>query len=599
MNRKLIGLISSFGLILALAVVPVISACAPAEVVTPPPAEEIIPPPEEEVTPPPEEEEVTPPPTTGLTGELVVLLPDLGSEVWGNNVGGGVDDHIRGFTNESLLRGPIQGEAMGYKPMLAERWTMSADGRTWDIYLRQGIMFNEGWGEFTTEDVLFSWQEIAAPGSVNGQASVWRIAEGDMASYEIVDRYHIRYTLKGPINADRMGWLLASVDNTMLSKSYYETVGFDEAIINPVGTSPWRLIEHKPAEYMKYEAVENHWRKTPEFKYLIVKGVPEESTRLAMMKTGVGDVVQIGVDNIAEMEAAGLVTKSIAGAGAVEFQFGGMMLPIRENYDPTSPWVPHQDEPESYYDFKTEKIVEGSEWNTRALKVRMAMFKAVNYDAILDTIFMGTAVRHQIMHFRSPGTIFTRSFEDWPLTLYDPVEAKALLVEAGYPDGFELTFQLYPMAQQPKLVEIGQAVAMDLEAIGITVKREMTEYAVQRSFWVTRNSAGFVNIRPWINPSPAIGLPFTNNTRNAGYLDGYESLDLDPYLDNMDSALVLDDLTEAILAAGDYLIARFIAAPIAITSRVFAFNPTKVDVYRNIIPPYNYFDGGWEYVSRP
>ncbi len=581
-SRKLIGLISSFGLILVLAVVPVISACAP----------------EEEVTPPP-------PPPTGPTGELVVLFPDLGSEVWGNDVGGGIDDNIRAFTNERLLRAPIEGEESVYQPGLAERWEMSEDGLTWDFYLRQGVQFHKGWGEFTAEDVLFSFLEIGKPGSTNGLAGTFRIGEGgDMGKYEIIDPYHLRMTLLSPSQEFRMGWALSGVDSTMLSKNYYETVGYDYAIQNPVGTGPWQLIEHKPAEYMKYEAVENHWRQTPAFKYLTVKGVPEPSSRLAMLKTGAADLVHIDIENMAELEAAGLNIKSSTGAGAVEFQLGGLVLPTREHYDPTVPWVMHQDEPESYYDFKAGEIVEGSEWNTRALKVRMAFFHAINYDAIIDTIFYGEGVRHQVFQFGAAGTPgsgerYTRSFEEWPLTPYDPERARELLVEAGYPDGFELTFHSYPDIRQPKAAEIAEAVTMDLEAIGLTVKRDMTEYAVIRSIWVNRDSAWRVMLRLRINPEPAVALPFTNNTRNAGYLDGFESYDFDKHIDRMKSTLIFDEHKEAVKEAGDYLIARFITAPMVVTSMIIALNPAKIDEYPTILPAFSFDLGGYEYVTRP
>ncbi len=190
MNRKLIGLISSFGLILVLAVIPVISACTPEEVVTPPPAEEIIPPPEEVVTPPPEEE--APPPeeeVSGLTGELIFLKESFAGEVWGLDVGGSDDRIFLLYTHDTPLTLPFTFEPQEYKPGLAESWTMSADGLTWDFYLRKGIMFNEGWGEMTAEDWLFSFLLVGGAGSTSGNAGAFRIGDGgEMASYEIVDR---------------------------------------------------------------------------------------------------------------------------------------------------------------------------------------------------------------------------------------------------------------------------------------------------------------------------------------------------------------------------------------------------------------------------
>ncbi len=565
LNRKLIGLISSFGLILVLAVVPIISACTP-------------------------EKEVA--------GELVVLRPNLEQEIWGLDIGSSLDREFLRLTNEVLLTTPKEGDESRRQPVLAERWEMSEDGLTWDFYLRKGIQFNEGWGEFTAEDVLFSFQEIAKPGSLNGHAGAFRLVdeEGEVESYEIVDPYHFRIHLVQPTT--RMGWMLSGGDAAVVSKKYYEAVGYDEAIKNPIGTGPWRFIEHKPGEYVKYEAVENHWRQTPAFKYLTIKAVPELSARLAMLKTGAADIAEIPAENKAELEAAGVNIKSLPGAGVVHLDFGGMVLPTREGYDPTVPWVVHQDEPEAYYDFRTEKIVGGSAWNQRALKVRMAMYYALNLDAIIDKIFYGEGVKSPtglgggLIPF---GSIYARP--EWEPFPYDPELAKQLLVEAGYPDGFEVRFQFMPMVQQPKLLEMAEAIAMDLEAIGLTVKRDLTEYTVQRPFWSGRESAWKLQLRvfgPWYEPW--IGPVYVALT-SGSYLDGYESLDLDPMLLEVMGTLDSDERVEATLELNDYFYERFLNAPIVLTNRVFALSP-KVGDWPLVIPPFTHRLIWFEYATH-
>ncbi|MBU1067690.1 hypothetical protein KKE60_07865, partial [Patescibacteria group bacterium] len=248
------------------------------------------------------------------------------------------------ITNEGLVRRARDFDELPYPPMLAERWEVSADGLTWDFYLRQGVQFQEGWGEFIAEDAVYSCQLIASPGSTSGYASWFRIGgEGNMESYEIVSPYHFRMHLIKPYT--KMIFTISGGEGGMIvSKKYYEAVGYDYAIQHPIGTGPWRLIDHKPAEYMKYEAVENHWRQTPEFKYLVVKGVPELSTRLAMLKTGAADLAEVPIEFAGDLEAAGLKIKAQAGGGAGNLLLGGVCLPTREAYDPTCPWVPHQDE---------------------------------------------------------------------------------------------------------------------------------------------------------------------------------------------------------------------------------------------------------------
>ena len=593
-SRKLIGLISSFGLILVLAVIPVISACTPDEVVTPPPAEEIVPPPEEVVTPP-VTPSVTPPPTTGPTGELIFLMGSFASEIWGLDVGGTEDRTFLAITNELLVANPIEGQESVYQPILAERWEMSEDGLTWDFYLRQGIQFNEGWGEFTAEDVLFTFQEVGKPGSTNGLAAAFRIGDGgEMASYEVVDRYHFRMNLAEVTT--RMEWMLTSSGNcVVVSKKYYDTVGYDYAIEHPIGSGPWRLIEHKPAEYVKYEAVENHWRQTPEFKYLTLKLVPEETTRLAMLKTGVADVSVIGPENKAELEAAGIGIhfKSRPGAAVADATFGGNVLPTREGYDPTVPWVMHQDEPWNANKLPVSQL---SEWNQRALKVRQAMFLAIDADAIIEKIFYGEAVREPIYAWQPFGSIAVRP--EWEPFPYDPERAKELLVEAGYPDGFEFTMNLFTHSRQPRLVEVAEAVSMYWEAIGLTVNRNMTEYAVMRPVWYGRNSAWQTQLKP--SPpriEPVIQKKFMFHTESAGS-DGHESYDLDELLDVITTTLDYDERLEASLKMGDYFYDNWISPGIAISNTVFALS-AKVKDFPTTISPFDFrANENFEYATK-
>ncbi len=562
MNRKVIGIIISFCLILILTAVPLIAACTPAA---------------------PE-------------GELVFVETSLGLEVWGLDVGATPDRYFLGITNENLISDPREGEEARYQPELAESWTLSEDGVTWDFYLREGVQWQGGWGEFTAEDVLFSFQEISKAGSVNGSASKFRIGgEGSMASYEVVSPYHFRMTQVEP-DAETEGEL-ASVNSLIVSKKHYEGVGYDSAIQSPIGTGPWRLIEHKVAEYVRYEAVENHWRQTPQFKHLTIRGVPELSGRLAMLKTGAADISSIPADNKAELEASGLWIKSMSGADVVRMPIGGMVLPTREGYDPTVPWVPHQDEPEAVADHAAGwgKVKGGSEWNQRALKVRMAMFYAVDIDAIIDNIYYGEAVKSPIFNWMPFGTKWVRS--EWKPILYDPELAKQLLIEAGYPDGFEITFLMYNNLTMTKGIEIGEAISRDWEAIGLTVKRELTEWTVVRPIFAARESAWKVALQPMgPNPEPWQSTNFVNRTTSPMNY-GYESYDLDELTTAAKVTLDLDERVQRTLELGDYLYERYIQMSVVITNMVIALSP-KIEGFPFKLTGFEPDISGFEYITR-
>jgi peptide/nickel transport system substrate-binding protein len=382
----------------------------------------------------------------------------------------------------------------------------------------------------------------------------------------------------------------------IISKAYYESVGIDAADQNPIGTGPWKLIEHVPAEYMKYEAVENHWRKTPEFKYLTIKGVPEQSTRLSMMKTGDADIMSIPAEFKAELEPFGVHFISAVGAGVQHLDLGGLILPTRPTYDPTIPWVWHQDEEDAVADhFDDSGNIQwgvlapgGSDWNRRALKVRMALYYAINIDQIIDVIFDGEASKTPIGisgGWAPFDSVYTP--EEWEPFPYDPALARQLLEEAGYSDG-EISIRLLitPMEQQPNLEQVCEAVARDWEAVGIDVERVMTEYAVQRPIWAARENVDAAQMRIWgPNPEPwSGGIIYGHPTWIEGYNDGYEDLILDELLLDIARTLDLQGRIALHRPLGDYLWEHYVGIPIVQNNKVYALSEKIGHWPLNLVP---------------
>jgi ABC-type transport system substrate-binding protein len=322
-----------------------------------------------------------------------------------------------------------------------------------------------------------------------------------------------------------------------------------------------------------------------------------------MLKTGAADFVEIPSDYADEMEAAGLHLKRRAGGGTAALLLGGMVLPTREGYDPTCPWVPHQDEPVALADSEAGWGVlqtGGSEWNRRALKVRMAMTYAINVDAIIENMFYGDAEKGPFGaggNWAPFGSSLIRP--EWKPMPYDPALARQLLDEAGYPDGFELRFIIYESERFPRAAELAEAVSRDLEAIGLTVKREMVDYAVQRPWWADRESAWMVKFghygpfqEPWSG-----GIWYENHSTNDAYNDGYENLELDALLDICTTTLDYDERQEAIMDMGDFFWPRYAAIPVVITSRVFAMSE-KIEDVPIVLAPFDYEWGYFEYTTR-
>jgi ABC-type transport system substrate-binding protein len=84
--------------------------------------------------------------------------------------------------------------------------------------------------------------------------------------------------------------------------------GEDEAERHPLGTGPWKFVEHVRGDRIVYEAVENHWRAVPHFKRLVFLKIPEPATRMAMLWAGSVDVIEIGGEYVEELKAVGIRT---------------------------------------------------------------------------------------------------------------------------------------------------------------------------------------------------------------------------------------------------------------------------------------------------
>lgn len=404
----------------------------------------------------------TVPPGTGAPeGELVYAVSSLGRENFGLKQTFGL--FLTGVVYESLFRTHYGDEEPGYYGQLAERYDVSEDGMTYDIYLRKGIQFHKGWGEFTADDVVFSFDQYQIP-ELEGEA-IWYFGPPDeggyIESYEAVDKYHFRLHLSRP-------YFMTVIDHTdphmpILCKKYIESVGWEKAKAEPIGTCPYQWVETVPNNYVKFEAVDNHWHHTAKFKYLTLKLVPDVDTQLMMLKSGQADMAVVSPEKAQEATAAGLHLIMVPNQFSCSVYWGGQLLASKPTFDPTVPWADHTDEPAD------------SEWNLRALKVRQALSLAVNSPAILEKIMYGMATPNFNRDIY-PG--HPLMLDKWVPYGYDPDKAKALLAEAGYAEGFEKPIEvLIPTVSvfAVDMKRITEAVANDLEAIGLKVNRRLLD----------------------------------------------------------------------------------------------------------------------------
>ena len=182
-----------------------------------------------------------------------------------------------------------------YIPELAEKWEMGADGKTWTITLRQGVKFHENWGEFTARDVRHAVFLLTQPDSVQTDAGLWRnllgIEKNDTAAdiekklaagVEIVNDHQVIFHLQF-VMPEFPENISANADLPMESKARWDAGGKELYGQKVVGTGPFEFVERKMGSHVLYKRVDNHWRKTPEFRELEFRWVPEGVTRLASL----------------------------------------------------------------------------------------------------------------------------------------------------------------------------------------------------------------------------------------------------------------------------------------------------------------------------
>ena len=314
-------------------------------------------------------------------------------------------------------------------PSLAESWSASKDGLTYEFVLRKGVKFHNG-DPVTADDVKFSFDRY------KGAAA--KLLKERVREVQIVDAGRVRFHLKEPW-PDFMTFYgtFATSAAWIVPRKYMEQVGPDGFKKAPVGLGPYKFVSHTPGVELVMEANESYWRKMPSVKRLVYKSVLEGTTRAAMLKRGEVDLAYL-LDAPQAEEIKRDPNLKLAFSGGI----GTFYLDFLDQADPKSPWHDR--------------------------RVRLAASHALDRKALSEAETLGAS--------RPTGNMVPPKFE-FALALephaYDPARARKLLAEAGYPNGFDAG-DLYPW---PPYSAMGEAVGNFLGAVGIKSKIRTMERA--------------------------------------------------------------------------------------------------------------------------
>ena len=376
--------------------------------------------------------------------------------------------------HDALVR-PYPGQKMG--PSLAESWEESEDGKTYEFKLRQGLTFHNG-DPVTTEDVKFSFDRYNGTGA--------KTLKDHVKEIEIVDPRVIRFHLKEPW-PDFMTFYgtTATAAGIVVPKKYYTEVGDDGFKKHPIGAGPYKFVSTKPGIEVVLDAFTGYWRRVPAVKTLVMRSVPEATTRALMLKTGEADIAYAldgpDAEDIKNTPGLQVVPSKHASIFWVEFP---------DQWNPKSPW--------------------------HDIRLRQAVNYALDRKMINEAGCAG---------FCPPaGVLVPRVMEfalQAPALPQDLAKVKQLLTEAGYPNGIDAG----DFTPNPGFPTVADAIMNDLNKAGIRVRMKQMERATFYANWQEKKLHGLLMLGAGNSGNAASRVEAFMYSKGGFAFGGYPDLD--------------------------------------------------------------------------
>ena len=330
---------------------------------------------------------------------------------------------------EGLVRIDRNGDIV---PQLAKSWKVSDDGLTWTFTLREGVTFHDG-SAFDAGDVVAKFERAIDPDSGHTHPEYYEAIENVTG-----EGNRVTFTLSKP--ASSLLYNLARPDSVIAPSEKLETQRSQ-----PVGTGPFVFADYLEGSEVRLEKFEDYYVEgVPYLDSVTFRIIEDPNARFAALQAG--DIDMIGV--------------AISPETAIQVQ-GNPDLKLTEGFNTTE---------------ITMALNNAREPLSNPL-VRQAITHAVDKRTIVDGAMFGFGT--PIGTHATPAEPYYTDLEPYP---YDPERARELLTEAGYPDGFTVSFEL----PEPYNLErtTGEVIAQQLSEVGINVDLSVVEWGtwIQRIF---------------------------------------------------------------------------------------------------------------------
>ncbi|GGA20261.1 ABC transporter substrate-binding protein [Psychrobacillus lasiicapitis] len=410
--------------------------------------------------------------STSTKDSLVIAFEaDAGTLIANSDVNYVTDTQIRNIYDPLIDRDGQSGE---FVPVLAEEWK-NVDELTWHLTLKEGVKFHNG-ADFDANSVKYSIDYILDDANQSFYKSRWV----DVEEVKVVSPFEVEIKTSKPFPS-----LIQRIteDLLIMEPGYVEEVGTDEAAKKPIGTGAYKFVEWSRDNYLKLEANEDYWKGTPEIKKLEFRYIPEFSSRLSAFLSNEVDMFKnIPVDSVEKIESDDDSKVEKVPSARINY------LALNTFYD-----GPLKDE-----------------------KVRQALNHAVDVDELIEAVLNGNGTKMTgPLAVINTGYIETEGYE------FDPEKAKSLLKEAGYePESLTLTLDT-PNGRYPMDTQVAQAIAAQLQRIGVKVNVQVNEWGAHLEKIRNREMKDMFILGwgPAFDPQSTIENLFTEVAPYSGFYD--------------------------------------------------------------------------------
>jgi peptide/nickel transport system substrate-binding protein len=358
--------------------------------------------------------------------KLIVAINGQPSRLLPSKSVGRLNEILNSMTFEALTTHDENNDLVG---LLAESFT-SLDDTTWEFKLRPDITFSNG-TPLTAEDVEFTYEQlILNPDMGSPHATFMSTIE----EVEVIDPLTLHIITSQPDVL--LPLRVFDIYGSVVSKEHYESFANEaDYDADPIGTGPYKLVEWVKDSHITYERNENYWGDAPAYDVIEVRFISDETTRVNALLAGEVDIANnIPPVRIEEVEGNEDLEVVITPSNRVHFMVTDTTKPPFDNED-----------------------------------VRMAVSMAIDREALINAV--------QFSYGTATPSIFmpeTFGYDTALVPVYDPEQAKQLLADAGYPDGFETEFDTFTgsITDHSKTAE---AVAGMLAKVGIIANLNVDE----------------------------------------------------------------------------------------------------------------------------